>query len=116
MQYMLIQYTYEPDETDAAAMEKANDMAPWIAYTQKLIDAGVMRGGNGLQPPSTATTVHKTDGKQVVQDGPFADSKAQLGGYYIIEANDLDQAIALAADSPAADYGGVEIRPVIDTD
>jgi len=116
MQYMLIQYTYEPDATDEAARAAAEDMAPGIAYTQKLIDAGVMRGGHGLQPPTTATVVRKDDGKAVVQDGPFVDSKAQLGGYYIIEANDLDHAIALAGESPATAYGGVEIRPVIETD
>ncbi|MEL6299119.1 MAG: YciI family protein [Pseudomonadota bacterium] len=112
MQYMLIQYPPVSEMAGSAADGGVPDEAAWQTYTQILIDAGVLRGGNGLQPPSTATTVSQKDGKRVVQDGPFADSKAQLGGYYIIEVADLDAAIALAEQSPAVKNGSVEIRPV----
>jgi len=83
----------------------------YSAYTKALSDAGVMVGGAGLQPPSTATTVRQQDGKRRVQDGPFADTKEQLGGYYVIDVADLDKALEWAARCPAASTGAVEVRP-----
>ena len=81
------------------------------AYTKALTDAGVMVGGAGLQPPPLATTVRLRDGKRQVQDGPFADTKEQLGGYYVIEVPGLDQALDWAARCPSASSGSVEVRP-----
>jgi len=81
------------------------------AYTKALMDAGVMVGGAGLQPPPLATTVRLRDGKRQVQDGPFADTKEQLGGFYLIEVPGLDQALDWAARCPSAASGSVEVRP-----
>ena len=88
------------------------DAAAWEAYTQMHDGAGVMRGGNGLHPSDTATTVKLRGDKTTVQDGPFIDSKDQLGGYYVIETDTLDEALEYAAKSPAAVSGAVEVRPV----
>jgi hypothetical protein len=114
MQYMLI--FAETAET----MSRRNDPAAapaywgaWSAYIGALRAAGVMVGGNGLQEPHTATTLRLRDGRRVVQDGPFADSKEQLGGYVILDAPDLDAALDWAARSPAAAGGSVEVRPVL---
>jgi hypothetical protein len=81
------------------------------AYTTALREAGVMVGGAGLEPPRTATTVRQQDGKRQVQDGPFADTKEQLGGYYVIDVPDLDHALEWAARCPSAATGAVEVRP-----
>lgn len=114
MQYMLIM---TETETEIA---KRNDPqhAPaywsgWNAFVTAMAASGLVVSGNGLQPPHTATTLRIRDGKRIVQDGPFADSKEQLGGYYIIEAPDLDTALDWAARSPAAAAGSVEVRPVM---
>jgi hypothetical protein len=85
----------------------------WTAYVQALARSGVMKSGNGLQPPETATTVRLRDGKRHVQDGPYADSKEQLGGYFILDVPGLDAALDWAARCPAAPDGSVEIRPVM---
>lgn len=114
MQYMLIftegaeQFAKRNDPTEAPAYWGA-----WNAYIGALYQSGVVVSGNGLQPPETATTVRIRDGKRVVQDGPFADSKEQLGGYFVIEAPDLDAALEWAARSPSASYGSAEVRPVM---
>ena len=81
------------------------------AYTKAMADAGVMVGGAALQPPAAATTVRQRDGKREVQDGPYAESKEQLGGYYVIDVPDLDRALEWAARCPAASTGAVEVRP-----
>jgi hypothetical protein len=85
--------------------------AAWPAYAKALQDAGVMVGGSGLQPPDTATTLRLEDGRRHVQDGPFADSKEQLGGYFIINVPDLDTALDWAARCPVAPGSVIEIRP-----
>ncbi|MEM9384848.1 MAG: YciI family protein [Pseudomonadota bacterium] len=114
MQYMLM-FTEDKD-----AFAKREDPAradaywgAWQDYVQTLRESGVVVNGDGLMPPHTATTVRVRDGKRVVQDGPFADSKEQLGGYFVIEVTDLDAALTWAACSPAATYGSVEVRPVL---
>jgi hypothetical protein len=114
MQYMLIM-----SET-AAAFAERNDPAKagpywgaWSAYSQALAQAGIFVSGAGLLPPSAATTVRVRDGKRQVQDGPFADSKEQLGGFFVIEVPALDDALEWAARSPSADYASVEVRPVL---
>jgi hypothetical protein len=94
---------------DAAARQ-----AYWggfMAYTKALQDAGVMVGGAGLQPTATATTLRMRNGKRHVQDGPYADTKEQLGGYYLINVPDLDAALEWAARIPAAPGSVIEVRP-----
>jgi hypothetical protein len=88
-------------------------MAAWPPYTQALRDAGIMVAGAGLLAPETATTVKLRDGKRIVQDGPFADTKEQLGGFVVIDVPDLDTALDWAARCPASPTGVIEIRPNI---
>lgn len=83
----------------------------WPPYFQALKDAGVFVGGSGLQPPETATTLKGHDGQRQVQDGPYADTKEQLGGYYIIDVQDLDAALEWAARCPGREGRTLEIRP-----
>ena len=85
--------------------------AAWPAYGQALRDAGVFVGGAGLQPHDTATTIRLQDGQRQVQDGPYADSKEQLGGYYVIDVPNVDAALEWAARVPAAPGSVVEVRP-----
>ena len=112
MKYTILVYENTVDfatRTDAA--RKDAYWGAYRAYTKALADAGVMVGGAGLQPPPLATTVRLRDGKRQVQDGPFADTKEQLGGYYVIEVPGLDQALDWAARCPSASSGSVEVRP-----
>jgi hypothetical protein len=112
MAYTLL--IYEPTAKFAERKDPAKAQATWAtwqAYTQALIAAGVMTGGAGLEPPEAATTVRLVHGDRQVQDGPYADTKEQLGGYYVIDVPDLDAALAWAARCPAAAYGTVEVRP-----
>lgn len=85
----------------------------WTAYIQSLQEAGVMAGGNVLQPATTATTLRLRDGQRQVQDGPYAETKEQLGGFITLEVPDLDTALDWAARCPAAPVGAVEVRPVL---
>ena len=109
MQYMIMNYV----PTAAAGDDPPSDMAAWGAYTKAMVDAGVMRGGNALQPGYTATTVRLHGDRRDVHDGPYADSKDELGGYFIIDVPDLDEALRWAARNPAARTGAVEVRPVM---
>lgn len=114
MQYAIIVYETEQDFKDRTDPNKPLiNMSAYIAYSQALGASGVARGGAGLQPPNTATVVKIKDGKRHIQDGPFADSKEQLGGFFLIEAANMDEAIAWAAKCPAAQGAGVEIRPLL---
>ncbi|MGL4235347.1 YciI family protein [Tabrizicola sp.] len=112
MKYMIMNYIPPQDMTAPDEARWAAEYALYGAYTKALIDAGVMVGGNGLHPSSTATTLRLQDGKRQVQDGPYAATKDQLGGFYIIEVPDLDTALHWAALNPAASTGAVEVRPV----
>jgi hypothetical protein len=85
----------------------------WNAFIGAMAQAGVIVKGDGLQGPHTATTVRLRDGRRLVEDGPFADTKEQLGGYFVIEVPDLDAAIAWAEKAPSAAYASVEVRPVL---
>lgn len=110
MQYMILNWVKPSDFAGNGGDEI--DPSAWGAYTQALIDAGVMRGGNALKPSFTASTVRVRDGQREVQDGPYADTKEHLGGYFVIEVAHLDEALAWAARNPAASTGAVEVRPV----
>ncbi len=114
MQFMLV--FNEPVEKSAERHDPQS--APgywgaWTAYIGEMSQSGIVVSGNGLQGPETSTFVTLRNGKMHVQDGPFADSKERLGGYFIVETPDLDTALAWAAKSPAAAYGSVEVRPVL---
>lgn len=113
MQYALLIYGAEPtDDVPPEAIEA--EMAGYNAFTQHVRDAGAFRGGEALHPIATATTVRVRDGQTLTTDGPFAETKEALGGFYVVEAADLDAAIAYAAMIPGAAYGSVEVRPIVD--
>ncbi|MGH7786525.1 MAG: YciI family protein [Candidatus Binatia bacterium] len=111
MQYLLLLYSSETRWPEMTRPEQEQAIAAYGAFTEALKKAGVLMGMNRLQPTSAATTVRVTDGKPQVLDGPYADSKEQLGGYFLLEVPDLDAAIAWATRCPAAAYGTVEVRP-----
>ncbi len=111
MEYLLLIYAEEAGWSKMTEAEQEQGMAAYHAYSEALTKAGVLRGKNRLQPVSSATTVRVADGKSQVLDGPFVDSKEQLGGYYLIDVPDLDAAISWAARCPAASHGVVEVRP-----
>jgi hypothetical protein len=113
MQYMLLIYNKPSDFADAARPDHAQRMQVWSAYSQALVEAGAMVGGNALHPPHTATTVRLRAGQRELHDGPYAEAKEQLGGYYLIEAPTLDAALQWAARCPAAATGAVEVRPIV---
>lgn len=114
MQYMLLDYVREEGWRRLPAEEKERWLGAYRAYMQAMVDAGVLRSSSGLQPTSTATTVRIRDGNTQVLDGPYADSKEQLGGFHAIDVPDLDAALAWAARSPTALHGIVEVRPIFD--
>jgi hypothetical protein len=112
MQYLLLLYSNQSQWPKLSQAEQQQAVAAYQAYTEALTKAGVLLGKNRLQPTSAATTVRVADGKSQVLDGPYADSKEQLGGYFLIDVSDLDAAIAWAARCPGASHGTVEVRPV----
>jgi hypothetical protein len=113
MQYLLMIYRNEAEQgkMDAAARQKM--MAEYGAFTQSIIQSGNFKAGDALQPVTTATTVRVRDGKTLTTDGPFAETREQLGGYYLVEASDLDTALAIAARIPGAKVGSIEVRPIM---
>ena len=113
MQYILMLYVNEAGWPPTKA-EQEQGMAAYVAYTKALARAGVLTGTNRLRPSSTATSVRVANGKPQVLDGPYGDSKEQMGGYFIIDVADFDAAISWAVRCPAASHGVVEVRPVWD--
>src|SRR3954451_16819519 len=114
MRYLLSIFTDEAGFGDMTPEDGARMSAAYVALTDELEQSGVLRGGDGLQPSSTATTVRVRDGEPLLTDGPFAETREQLGGYYLLECADLDEAIGWAAKIPGAAWGAVEVRPVMD--
>jgi len=112
MQYLLLLHADEAGFSNMTPEQQKQGLAAYMAYNEALTKAGVYKGGNRLRPVSTATTVRGVDGKTQVLDGPYADSKEQLGGYYLIDAPDLDAALAWAARCPGASHGIIEVRPI----
>jgi len=112
MQYMLLIYDNEAEMV--ANRKGATDvmMAEYREFTDSILKSGNMKAGDALQPTSTATCVRIRNGKTLTTDGPFAETKEQLGGYYLIEAKDLDEATKIASRVPSAKSGTVEVRPV----
>src|SRR5262249_35347334 len=113
MQYLLMIYRSEAElsKMDPAARQKMT--AEYGAFTQSIIQSGHFKAGDGLQPSTTATTVRVRDGKVLTTDGPFAETREQLGGYYLVEAKDLDTALGIAARIPGARDGSIEVRPIM---
>ena len=113
MQYLLMIYRNEAELGGMTAADRQKMMADYGAFTQSIIQSGNFKAGDGLQPTSTATTVRVRDGKTLTTDGPFAETREQLGGYYLVEAKDLDAALAIAARIAGAKMGSVEVRPIM---
>ena len=114
MRYILMDYVQEGGWPDLSREEQQRWLGAYKAYMEAMSHAGVLKGGMGLKQTATATTVRVADGKTQVLDGPYADTKEQLGGFHIIEVADLDAALQWAARSPTALHGVVEVRPVQD--
>jgi hypothetical protein len=111
VKYMLLIYTPDHELTDA---EWAGLMPAYMAYSQMLAETGKLVAGDPLEDISTATTVRVRDGKRLITDGPYAETKEYLGGYYIIDCDTLDEALDLTAQCPGAIFGQVEVRPLMD--
>lgn len=112
MQYLLLIYADEKVYQSMTKDEGAKMLGDFHGYTESIRASGQLLGSNRLQPVATATTVRVRDGKTSVTDGPFAETREQLGGYYLVEARDLDEATKLAARIPGARVGSIEVRPL----
>ncbi len=113
MEYMLLIYDDESAAANRGEAESGEIYSAYMAYSKALVDAGAMRGGNALQAVATASSVRVRDGQTLTTDGPFAETKEQLGGYYHIDCADLDEALAWAAKIPSAVSGTIEVRPIM---
>ena len=113
MQYLLMIYRSEAELFKLNDAERQKMTADYGTFTQSIIQSGHFKAGDGLQPSTTATTVRVREGKILTTDGPFAETREQLGGYYLVEARDLDAAIEIAARIPGAKNGSVEVRPIM---
>ena len=113
MEYLILIYADEKEYSSMSEQQLGQVMKAYGAYTEELIAAGVLRGGSELAPVHTATTVRVRDGKIACTDGPFAETKEQLGGYYLLDCANLDEAIKWAAKCPSATAGSIEVRPQI---
>ena len=111
-EYLMLIYT--PAENPLSPEEMAEMSPQWDAYTESLREAGVYLGGNALQGTDVATTVRVRDGETQITDGPFAETKEVLGGYYLLEAPDLDTVLAHATRVPNIAFGSTEVRPILD--
>jgi len=109
MQYLLLIYSAESDD---ANLDGPKLMADYGAFTQGIVQSGAFKSADRLRPVADATTVRVRDGKTLTTDGPFAETREQLGGYYLVEAKDLDEAVGIAAKVPTAKHGSIEVRPV----
>jgi hypothetical protein len=116
MRYALLIYANEQDWATQTEEQSQAQFQGYMAFTKDIVDRGMQQAGEALQPTSTATTVRVKNGETVTTDGPFAETKEQLGGFYIVECKDLDEAIEVAARIPDARGGSIEVRPVLDTD
>ena len=113
MEYILLIYVNEAEGKRRSDAEQAQIHREYMAFTQDLSSTGKNKGGNALQQTAASSTVRVRNGKAVVTDGPFAETKEQLGGYFLVDANDLDEAISIASRIPGAKFGSIEVRPVM---
>src|SRR6266550_1496275 len=114
MKYALLIYGDEKERAAVPSDERQTIYEEYDKFANELVERGVMRGGDELADSPAATTVRVRDGQQLVTDGPFAETKEQLGGYFLVEVDDLDTAIELASKIPGARHGSVEVRPIIE--
>ncbi len=114
MKYLLLIYDDESTWAKMSQEESQSIMGEYFDYSEKVFGAGVAKAGDALQPTSAATTVRVREGQTVTTDGPFAETKEQLGGYYLVDVEDLDEAIQWAARIPSARIGSIEVRPVME--
>jgi hypothetical protein len=112
MNYLLLIYSNEADETAIGETGLKKMMGEYMEFTKSIVQAGHFKAGDRLRPVSMASTVRVRNGKTAITDGPFAETREQLGGYYLIEAKNLDEATAIAARIPSAKTGSIEVRPV----
>jgi hypothetical protein len=113
MQYMLLIYESESDWAARSEAETGAIFGEYMQFTQDIVKSGNFKAGDPLEPTATASTVRVRNGKVLTTDGPFAETKEQLGGYYLVEAANLDEALGIAARIPSARWGSVEVRPVM---
>ncbi|MEM7337725.1 MAG: YciI family protein [Actinomycetota bacterium] len=116
MRYLLLLYSAETAGPAPGTPEHAAEMQQWFAYSSEMAEAGVMQAAEPLHGIDTATTVCVRDERTLTTDGPFAETKEVLGGFYLIDVEDLDAATAWAAKAPSAAYGSVEVRPILEID
>jgi hypothetical protein len=114
MKYMLLIYNEEKAWAEFSEAQRQGFMGEFMKFTQQIQTSGQWLSSSQLQPTSAATSVRVRDGKRLVTDGPFAETREQLGGYYLIEAKNLDEAIAIAARIPSVSAGTVEVRPLVE--
>ncbi|HEX4338918.1 MAG TPA: YciI family protein [Polyangiaceae bacterium] len=112
MQYLLMIYVAEGEWGTMSEAEQKKFTGEYATFTKAIVESKNLQGGNRLQPVSTATTVRVRDGKISKTHGPFAETREQLGGYYLVDAKDLDEACAIAARIPGARHGSIEVRPI----
>src|SRR5436190_5858305 len=115
MKYLLLIYGNEGDFANVSEADQGRIFQEYMDYTKGIRKNGNYIGGEALQPVATATTVRQRNGKTLTTDGPFAETKEQLGGFYLVEAKDLDEAIKLGSGIPAVRTGSIEVRPIMPT-
>jgi hypothetical protein len=113
MQYLLLIYQNEAEMTGWPAEKRQRLLSEYVEYSRSIVQSGHFKAGDGLQSTPTATTIRVRDGKRLVTDGPFAETREQLGGYYLVEASNLDEALELASRIPSAKHGSIEVRPIM---
>jgi hypothetical protein len=116
MQYLLLIYGAESVWDGKTEADRDKVLKEYNQFTQSIAQSGQLRGANELNLTSTAKTVRVRDGKDLVTDGPFAETKEQLGGYYLVEAKDINEALQIGARIPSARWGSIEVRPIIPHD
>ena len=116
MKYALLIYASEQEWASQSEEQAQAVNQEYMAFTKDIIDRGLMKGGEALQGMATATTVRVRDGETLTTDGPFAETKEQLGGFYLVDCKDLDEAIEVAARIPDVRRGSIEVRPVMEID
>lgn len=114
MKYLLMIYTSEQEDAQRTPEQNEANMGAYYTFTNEVQEAGVMVAGEALHPTNTATTVRVRNGQTTSTDGPFAETKEQLGGYYLLDCENLDEAIKWAAKIPGAKDGSIEIRPIME--
>jgi hypothetical protein len=114
MRYLALIYEGTDPNAEVSDDEREASMKEYMVFTEEVVGRGIMQGGEPLQTPETATTVRVKDGRTVTTDGPFAETKEWLAGFYIFDCKDLDEATEVAAKIPAAKHGSIEVRPIME--